>query len=189
VQGLFSDHDCEEIPELPGVWTSPSETFSIQKIEGNRYRMIEQEIDSQTGNKLALDMCVAHVAGYRFYDSTFQLLAPDDKPTLPPEFVVGNAFAFDILAGYWQPMHMFGRLEIEKNVLRLRGLDNDWLQHALKSRRVMVASTQNDDGEYFLTARGKELKAFVARIAADPKAFSIQEDLTRVPVEKPTGTR
>lgn len=188
LQGLFSDHDCEEVPELPGVWTSPGETFSIQKIEGNRYRMIDQEIDSETGNKLALDICVAQVAGYRFYDSTFQLLAPGDKPTLPPEFVVGNAFAFNVLEGYWRPMHMFGRLEIEKNVLRLRDLDDDWLQAALSSRRVTVTSIQNDNGEYFLTARGQELKAFVARIATDLKAFSIQEDLTRVPAGTTSGT-
>jgi len=189
LQALLSDSDCEEVPELVGVWTSEGEKFSIQKLEGHRYREVGQEADSDTGNKLAFDICVAHVAGYRFFDCTFQVLTPGDKPTLPPEFPVGNAFAFNVLEGYWRPMHIFGRLEIENNTLRFGALDGDWLQAALKSGRVSAASSRNEDGEYVLTGRSKELKAFVSRFATDAKAFSVLEKLTRAPAGNASGTQ
>jgi hypothetical protein len=184
LQGLFSDQECELVPEFQGVWSIRSETYTIREIHDRRYWIIDQDADSETGNKLALELCVAHLDGRLFYDATFQLLGPGDKPTLPSEFVVGNAFAFNVLRGFWVPMHIIGRLEIDENVLHVRALDNDWLQAALKSRLVSVTSAQDDSGEYFLTAPRKELKAFAARLAKDPKAFSDQEDFTRVPERK-----
>ena len=51
-----------------------------------------------------------------------------------------------------------------------------------------MTSAQDDSGEYFLIANGKELKALVAHLATNPKAFSNQQDLTRIPEETPNKT-
>jgi hypothetical protein len=148
--------------------------------------MIDRNADLKTGNKLVLEICVAHIDGQLFYDATFQILRPDDEPTLPPEFVVGkNIFAVDIVAGFWVPMHIIGRLEIEQDKLHFRNIDNKWLQVSLKSRLITVTSAQDDSGEYFLTANGKQLKAFVTSLSTNPKAFSDQQDLTRIPGRTP----
>ncbi len=186
VQGLFSSDECELVPELLGPWTSPGVTYSVRQAHHNKYWMIDRDADSKTGNKLVLEICVAHINGQLFYDAMFQILRPGDEPALPPEFVVGSGiFAVDVVAGFWVPMHIIGRLEIEKNALHFRNIDDKWLQVSLQSRLISVASAQDDSGEYFLTANGKQLKAFVASVSADPKAISDQQHLTRTPEPTP----
>jgi hypothetical protein len=188
LQGLFSADDCEVVPQIEGVWTDASEPYSIRKIDDNKYRMIDEEVDRETGRKLAFDVCLAHVDGHLFYDATVQVLRQGDEPTLPPNFVVVvHNDVFDLLAGSWMPIHTIGRLEIEKNALHFRRLDDKWLQDVLKSRLVSVTSARDDAGAYFLTAASKELKVFVARFATDTKAFSDLQDYTRVPEGQPNG--
>ncbi len=125
LQGLFSSNECEVVPELPGAWTVPGVNYTVREGHNKKYWMIDRAADSKTGNKLVLEVCVAHINGELFYDATFQILRPGDEPTLPPEFVVGsNIFSVDILAGFWVPMHIIGRLEIKKNSLHFRNIDD-----------------------------------------------------------------
>ena len=188
VQGLFSTDECEAIPELLGQWTAPGVNYLIQQGQHKNYRMIDRDADSRTGNKLVLEICVAHINGQLFYDATFQILKTGDTPILPPEFVVGSGiFAVDVVAGYWVPIHIIGKLEIEKNALHFRNIDDDWLQGALKSKLVTVQSAQDDSGEYFLTANSKQLKTLVASLSSIPGAFSNQQDLSRI--MKPAQTK
>ena len=148
LQGLFSSDECEVVPELLGAWTVPGVTYSVQEGHHKNYWMIDRDADAKTGNKLVLDVCVAHINGQLFYDATFQLLSPSGESILPPEFVVGSdIFAVDVLSGFWVPMHIIGRLEIEKNALHFLNVDDKWLQGALKSRLISVASAQDNSGE------------------------------------------
>jgi hypothetical protein len=181
LRGLFSPKECEVVPELLGTWTSPGVTYSVRESHHNKYWILDLDPNVTNGKKLVLEICAAHIGGKLFYDATFQILGPDNESTLPPEFVVGEGFVFNIVAGFWVPMHLIGKLEIEQNRLHFRNLDNEWLQGALKSRIITVPSAQDDSGKYLLTANGKHLKVFVASLAADPRAFSEQLDLTRVP--------
>jgi hypothetical protein len=178
--GLFASDACEVVPELLGAWTSPGVTYSVRESHRNKYWIVVRDADLKTGKKLGLEICSAHIDGQLFYDATFLILGPDDKPTLPPEFVVGEEFAVNIVAGFWVPMHIIGKLEIEQNKLHFRNIDNEWLQVALKSRLITVPCAQDDSGEYLLTANGKQLKAFVVSLSSNPKAFSEQLDLTRM---------
>jgi hypothetical protein len=179
--GLFASDACEVVPELLGAWTSPGVTYSVRERHHNKYWIVVRDANLKTGKKLGLEICSAHIDGQLFYDATFLILGPDDKPTLPPEFVVGEDFAVNIVAGFWVPMHIIGKLEIGQNKLHFRNIDNEWLQVALKSRLITVPCAQNDSGEYLLTANGRQLKAFVVSLSSNPKAFSEQLDLTRIP--------
>ena len=180
VQRLFSPEECEAIPELLGAWTASGVNYSIQQGRGKNYRMVDRDADSRTGSKLVLEICVAHINGQLFYDATFQILNTRDTPTLPPEFVVGSGvFAVDVVAGYWVPMHILGKLEMKKNALHFRNIDDEWLQGSLNAKLVTVSSAQDDSGEYFLTANSKQLKALMASLSSNPKAFSSQQDLSR----------
>jgi hypothetical protein len=180
VQRLFSPEECEAIPELLGSWTASGVNYSIQQGHHKNYRMVDRDADSKTGSKLVLEICVAHINGQLFYDATFQILNTGDTPTLPPEFVVGGGiFAVDVVAGYWVPMHILGKLEVEKNALHFRNIDDEWLQGALNAKLVTVSSAQDESGEYFLTANSKQLKALMASLSSIPKAFSNQQDLSR----------
>jgi hypothetical protein len=179
--GLFASDACEVVPELLGAWTSPGVTYSVRESHHNKYWIVVRDADLKTGKKLGLEICSAHIDGQLFYDATFLILGPDDKPTLPPEFVVDEDFPVDIVAGFWVPMHIIGKLEIEQNKLHFRNIDNEWLQVALKSRLITVPCAQDDSGEYLLTANGGQLKAFVVSLSNNPKAFSEQLDLIRIP--------
>lgn len=188
LRALFASDECEVVPELLGAWTSPGVTYSVRESQHNKYWIVDRNADSKTGRKLALEICSAHIDGQLFYDATFLILGPGDKSTLPPEFVVGGDFAVNILDGFWVPMHIIGKLEIEQNKVHFRNIDNEWLQGALKSRLVTVPSAQDDSGEYLLTANDRQLKAFVVSLSSNPKAFSEQLDLTRIPARTLNGT-
>jgi hypothetical protein len=188
LRGLFSPDECELVPELLGAWTSLGVTYSVRESHHNRYWVLDRDADLSTGKKLVLEICAAHIDGKLFYDATFQILGPGNESTLPPEFIVGEGFAVNIVAGFWVPMHIIGKLEIEQNKIYFRNIDNEWLQGALKSRLITVPSVQDDFDEYLLTANGKQLKVFVASLATNPKAFSEQLDLARIPERTPNGT-
>jgi hypothetical protein len=185
LRGLFSSDECEVVPELLGAWTSPGVTYSVRESHHNKYWILDRNADLTTGKKLVLEICAAHIDGQLFYDATFQILGPGNESTLPPEFVVGEGFAVNIVAGFWVPMHIIGKLEIEQNKLHFRNIDKEWLQVALKSRLITMSNAQDDSGEYLLTANGRQLKAFVASLSTNPKAFSEQLDLTRIPGRRP----
>ena len=185
LRGLFSSDECEVMPELLGAWTSPGVAYSVRESHRNKYWILDRDTDLTTGKKLVLEICAAHIDGQLFYDATFQILGPGNESTLPPEFVVGEGFAVNIVAGFWVPMHIIGKLEIEQNKLHFRNIDNEWLQGALKSRLITVPSAQDDSGQYLLTANGKQLKVFVASVATNPEVFSEQLELTRIPERTP----
>jgi hypothetical protein len=84
---------------------------------------------------------------------------------------------------FWIPLHLIGRLEIERDALHFRLLDDDWLQDAQKSGQAHLTCSRDDEGGYLLTAPSAELKQFAAQFAADPKAFSYAEDFARTPRE------
>ena len=185
LRGLFSSDECEVVPELLGSWTSPGVTYSVRESHHNKYWILDRDADLTTGKKLVLEICAAHIDGHLFYDATFQILGPGNESTLPPEFVVGEGFAVNIVAGFWVPMHIIGKLEIEENTLHFRNIDNEWLQGDLKSHLITVPSSQDDSGQYLLTANDKQLKVFVASLATNRKAFSEQLELTRIPGRTP----
>jgi len=174
VQHLLRDNDCEAVPELLGDWTADGDLsgdWTLQTLGDRNYRLIEQHGQSDASNKHAFDLCVAHLGGYLFFDATFQMVLPDGKKT-----VLGED-------DFWIPLHLIGKLEIEDNTLHFRLLDDDWLQDELKSGRIRLTCSQDDEGMYILTAPSKELKQFAARFASDPRAFSYAEDFARAPRE------
>jgi len=173
VQALFSKDDCEAVPGLLGEWipgtgNDLSGNWTIQKLGDGEYRLIERDAHSDSGKKLAFDICVAHLDGHLFFDATGQVVGPDGKDVLE---VDDDSF--------WIPVHLIGRLEIEKDALHFRLLDDSWLHDELNSGRVSLTNAQNDSGDYIVTAPSKELRLFLARIADDPRAFSGDEEFDR----------
>jgi hypothetical protein len=179
LQHLFANEDCEPIPELPGDWTAHGDldgTWTLEKFGDRNYRLIQKVGQSETSNKPAFDICVAHLGGYLFFDATFQELTPDGKRSVLGED--DNLF--------WIPLHLIGRLEIGENALHFRLLNDNWLQDELKSGRIHLSCSLDDEGQYLLTAPSQELKQFASGFAADPKVFSHTEDFARAPAQEAT---
>lgn len=172
LQHLFTDTDCESVPELLGDWQAGGDlsgAWAIQKLGDRAYRLIQRVGESDASNKVAFDICVAHLDGHLFFDATFQEVQPDGKAALGED---------DNLL--WIPFHLIGRLEVEDNTLHFLLLDDNWLQDKLKSGRLHLTCSRDDEGQYLLTAPSKELKQFATRFATDLKAFSHTEDFERV---------
>lgn len=176
LQHLLSDKDCESVSQLPGDWEPKGDLSGIWTIQafGNRkYRLIQKEGESDTSNKAAFDICVAHLGGYLFFDATFQTVRPD-----------GNALLGEDDNLFWIPLHLVGRLDVNDAVLHFRLLDDDWLQHELRSGRLHLTCSQDDEGQYLLTAPSSELKEFAMHFATSAGAFSYAEDFELVPREE-----
>lgn len=140
LQHLFTDKDCESVQGLVGDWQAESYlsgTWTLQKLGEHNYRLIQQHAESETSNRPAFDLCVAHLGGYLFFDATFQEVTPDGKKTALGED--DNPF--------WIPWHLIGRLNVEDDALHFQLLSDDWLQDALKSGRVQLTCSKNDEGQ------------------------------------------
>lgn len=161
LQALFSNNDCEAVPELLGQWSD----ITIQKLDDNKYRAIWQAQDPSTDRE-AFDICVARIDGHLFFDATEQRIRPDGKEV------------FDSTA-LWIPLHLIGRLDIDGNTVHFRLLDDDWLQDALKTGRASLTTARDEYENYIVTAPSEELRKFVALFASDPAAFSIEFDFER----------
>ena len=172
-QALLSREDCEAVPEILGDWNSHGRDLNgalIQELGDRRYRLIEQVQDPKN-NRMAFDICVARLAGHLFFDATSQEIRPDGEEAL------GGLFSF------WIPIHFIGVLEIEKDALHFRLLEDGWLQNTLKTGRVCVTKAQGEQGDYILTAPSNELKEFVTRFASDLNAFSFDVSFERTPAD------
>ena len=173
VQHLLTDKDCEIVPDLQGEWEADGDlsgTWVMQKFGDRKYRLIEKDGESSNANKAAFDICVAHLGGRLFFDATSQKMRPDNTTAV-----------FNEEEDFWIPLHLFGRLEVKEDGLDFLLLDDSWLQDELKSGRLRLTCSQDDEGYYLLTAPSKELKEFATRFATDPRAFSYREDFARTP--------
>ena len=172
LQHLFADKDCETVPKLLGDWATQGDLsglWAIHTSKDGKYRLIQKVGQSTSSDREAFDICVAHLGGYLFFDATFQRVQADGETAV---------FTEDDL---WIPLHLIGRLEVKDDALQFLLLADDWLQDELKSGRLHLTSTQDDEGNYLLAAPSKELKEFAAHFAADSRAFSYAEDFELVP--------
>jgi hypothetical protein len=169
VQHLFADKDCEIVPDLLGDWEAGSGDLSgiwaMQNLGAGKYRLVEKGGESSNSDRGAFDICVAHMGSHLFFDATSQRVRPDGKTAV-----------FNEEEDFWIPLHLFGRLEVKDDKLDFLLLDDSWLQDELESGRLHLTCSQDDEGNYLLTAPSKELKQFAARFATDPKAFSYREE-------------
>ena len=172
LQHLFADNDCETVPKLLGDWAAQDDlsgVWAIHKSRDGKYRLTQKVGQSTSSDREAFDICVAHLGGYLFFDATFQRVQTDGETAV---------FSEDEL---WIPLHLIGRLEVKDDALHFLLLADDWLQDELKSGRLHLTSTQDDEGNYLLAAPSKELKEFAGHFAADSRAFSYAEDFELVP--------
>lgn len=173
LQALLMEKDCEAVPELLGDWTGNTDLggiWTLQQIGEHKYRLVQQaEGESNREDRAAFDICVAHLGGHLLFDATYQVVRPDGEETFGKGWL-----------NFWIPLHFIGRLDIEKNALHFRLLDDDWLQEALTSGRVHLTTTHwENETRVFLVGSSTELKEFAARFATNPQAFSAQEDFER----------
>lgn len=175
LQHLLTNADCEEVPNLTGTWAAKdgdlSGSWTIQPLPNNKYRLLGEGENSSDPNRPAFDLCVGHLGGYLFFDAVFQAVTADGKKSLLSED--------DTL--FWLPLHLIGRLEIDRDSVRFRLLSDEWIRAEVTSGRLQLTYTQFDEADCLLTASTNELKQLATRFGSDVDAFSYAESFERQP--------
>jgi hypothetical protein len=181
LQHLLTENDCEVVPEFLGEWQTKSQVlegdWTVARLGDGKYRFLKRIEESDASDRVAIDICVAHLGRYLFFDATFQEVQEDGK----------NAASNEDVVRLWIPLHFIGRLEVEKDALHFRLLADDWLEDSFKSRRLKLTCALDDGGGHILTAPSRELKKFAVRFATDPKVFSFSEEFTRAAPKEATS--
>jgi hypothetical protein len=133
--------------------------LKFEKSAGNTYELVT--FDEQ-GRPARYKFNLARLGGYLFFDA--QPDPPDDDP------------ATHYL--YLMPTHIFGRIWIEGDVVRLAFLDDEWVEKMAKQGRLKIAH-EKVEGDIVLTALTKDLQSFARKYAQDEDVFSMKVELKR----------
>jgi hypothetical protein len=159
LQPLFdggSDPDLVFDESLTGAWG--------YEAEGCQWTLTMQ------ASARAYDMTMAPAAGCKSDEKTLRSLAYLVK--------VDNHRFFDIspkqseVCDLCLPVHAFALLSLENNRLSLTPLDGDWMDQAIKEKKVVVAYVSGPTIDITLHGQPAELKALLRTYANDTAAFN-----------------
>jgi hypothetical protein len=152
---LYTEHDNYSDQRLAGAWVDTDtnkDTVKFFSRPGEKaYTLIVREAETSAvatfrAQLVRLDQTV-------FMDTFLESIEPDRCISLPA-------------AVHMIPGHVFSRLAVQDDLLRVTPMDGDWLKDALNSRQVQIRhevyDQGGDDHEVFLTAKTAELREFVA---------------------------
>jgi len=156
---LYTESDLVSDSLLVGIWTneSGSEVWEFSEAEGKSYELA-----------YAKDRTPAHFEArlVRLNGRLFLDTYPDEK--------IEN----DFLELHLVPAHVFGRVWLAADTLRMSLLDGDWLRRLIDKGEVEIGHEDVDDA-LVLTASTEELQKLVRKYADDAEAFAEPEVLTR----------
>ena len=149
LEPLYTDRDVTPDARVTGSWTVKGGEMTVTG-DGRGYKVAYT--DNQTP---------AHRSNYKAHlvklgSAVFVDLFPE-----PPE---------DLACYPCVPMHMFGKLAIQDNTLRVDLFDPSWFDKMAKDGKITTGHTLVD-GNAMLTAKTADLQAFVVKYVNDPHAF------------------
>jgi len=170
---LYTKEESLFNERLIGVWRvqeSPTEAkpedgyliFSEAK-EKNTYLVRGVEAKKPSGGIFLIGRLV-RLEAYTFIDFS------------PPENL-DDATVHDLIFPYI-PSHIFGRVQFEKNCVRLDFLDNDWVAKQILAGKLGLAHIDTPNGQV-IVAPTEELRKFALAHVNDEKAFSFTQNLVK----------
>ena len=163
LQPIFEPEDVVFDPKLIGEWKShdDKDTWSFTRHKGNTYRFLYTDSD---GKKGAFDAHLVEFNGMRFMD-----VAPTRDQ------IRGN----DFYKAYLYPLHTFFRVgELTDTTMVLSAMDMEWLEKYLQ-QHPQALDHQIIDESVFITAKPKDIQAFLARIGDKKQAYEGKMRLKR----------
>ena len=157
---LYTDEDLTVDPAVVGTWIDDDDaTWTLERSSGSSYGLTIVE----DGVSADFSAHLVQLGDLRFLD-----IYPEDDALPDHEF-----FLFHVV-----PAHTFWKLSLDDETLRLVGLHMDWLEDELESGAVSVThSLWGDDNDtILLTAKTRELQAFVIEYAENAEAFPEKGD-------------
>lgn len=148
---LYTEKDLLFEPKLVGTWESEGGNLWIFLKSGKKsYDLVYTE--KETPAKFAAHL--VKLGSYQFLD------------LFPTSIDLKN----DLQQAHLLPTHMFFRVWLEKDTLRLAILEHDWLKKMIDENKTNIKH-EVVDKRVVLTASTSALQKFIAQNADDPGAF------------------
>ncbi len=177
---LFEDKDLVFEPALVGTWQGKdsADTWTFSK-NGNEYQLISVQAKYKenppakgvAGETVTFQARLGRLGKFLFLDVT-----PDEWPE--NREVHNDLFNMHIIQA-----HTIWRVWLEKDLLRIASLNDEWLEKAIENGKVTIHHAQvSSKDPLILTAITAELQEFVMKYAEDREAFLLEEgsDLRRI---------
>jgi hypothetical protein len=159
---LYLPENLVSLKGIEGRWENDSSEIGDETWEFSRRDSLGYNLTyTENGEAGEFDARIVKLDNLLFID-----MAPN-----PPE--TDN----DVYKGLLLPMHMFGRIWLEGDSLRIGWLDGDWLYDKVEKGEVNLA-LESGENDQVLVASTQDLQAFAIKYADDPEAFP-SETLTR----------
>jgi len=170
IHPLYTEKDLVFKPELLGTWEN-DELWTFEKMGKNAYELTIKESSESEGIKEREERGIyeAHLVKLEWF--LFLDLYPDERKIEEYEDEI-----------HLVPVHSIWRIWIEKDVMRLAWLANDWLEEMIDGNKVEIAHVRLED-RVVLTAPTKELQKLVLKYAEDTDAFPEPDEFHRVKKE------
>jgi len=187
---LYSEKDTTFDASLLGAWiTEDGETtYVFKKKDATSYQLlltcaIDSEIKFNADGSSSVEpvvkgankefvtcKCEAHLV--KLGKHLFLDICPEESSGSEPV----NSF-------FWIRGHVFLKISIEKDSLRISYLNEEWLKEKLTAGKIKLAHEflEKDlfDGRIIITAQTKALRKFISKYAEDKEAFPEQDKLHR----------
>ena len=166
LRSLYTSDDVVFDPNLIGSWVMSEQKDSSEfaqmdfvKVGADGYAITFMIKDSPAAQlaKVSFDAHLVKLHGRLFIDVVQTAVELDGKPSERQITIPG---------------HMFGRISIDGNTLRMSFLDDEWMGRAIAAGAVSIDSEDEDHQPRVLTATTAELQKFVVDHADDDQAFS-----------------
>jgi hypothetical protein len=166
IHPLYTDKDAVFDPALVGTWVDPHDSSSapiiFERSSNNSYKAITR-LDKDTSVDQIFEAHLVKLNGRLFLDAvqTKNRISGQEEDM-----------------GIAVPGHMFARVSIEGDSLRLDLLDQDWIKDQLATGKTSIGH-EEVDGDIVLTASTSKLQEFIVEHAGDKGAFEQSAPLQR----------
>ncbi len=141
-----------------------AEVWNFRKNDSDGYLLIHQDND---GFKAAFEVNLVKLDGAYFMD-----FYPTDMPEKSKSITdIFKDEKNDMLAYHLLPVHTFAKLVIEKDEIKIKLFDPDFLDKLLNERKVRIKHEALTDGGFVLTAQPEELQKFVEKYASNEELY------------------
>jgi hypothetical protein len=161
VHPLYTERDIAFDPQLVGTWIDPKDpahTVAVfERLNTNAYTISLTDPAKQPSQVETYQAHLVKLQGHLFIDA------------VQSDIKVGGDNILVLAVG----AHMFGRIWLGPDELKMSFLDDEWIEKAIQAGTISIRHETSDDGTPILTATTAELQTFVSDHADDDKAFAI----------------
>ena len=160
---IYTEEDLIFVPELLGTWYEGEPDDETLSFSSDDHRSYDLVVPDDEGGTFAFSVHLIRIKGTMFLDL---YPASDDEELFP----------------YFMPVHNFFLVEQIEPTLKMRAMDDDWLESYLKEHPRSLRHEIVDE-IIVLTASTKKLQAFLLKHMNKGAFEEEPTELTRLPPE------